>query len=300
MKTEAPIRWFLSEQVLRQADLPRRLVQHARQLGSEEPKTDSGMVVAVALASELYEDASRRLPQWAIGTDTWYLVLNDLPVPALMHLPAALRLHRPDQRLHVTEDPLAVRRLLIAQLRPDPAEGIVDAYIVGEVLNLRLGDRSSRTFPIRRIPSLERLPAEEWPRFEIDEDGSFLHWTEHDLHLGVSQLLQAVDPAYLADIETTRYSKDYTGAAVAEMRESCSLRQSDIPGLSERQVRRIERGISRLTSDAAAKFATVFGKSLREFLDEMARRVARLRAEAEVEEAEAELKEEDSPHVLSH
>lgn len=290
MMTETPDRWFFSDQILRRAHLPRRLLQRARTLETEESTSDSGVFVTVALASELYETPSQQLPRRATGPDTWYLVLNDLPVPALMRLPSALRLHRPDQRLHVTEDPLAVRRLVIARARPDPIEGIVDAYVVGETLNLLLGDLSFREFPIRRIPGLERLPAAAWPCFELDEDGSFLRWADHDLFLGVSQLLQAVDPAYLADVEIERYARDSTGAAVSEMRGAHSLRQSDIPGLSERQVRRIEQGISRLTADAATKLAAAFDQSLREFLDELATRVSRLRA----------LQNEDSAQALGH
>ncbi len=283
MKTETLTRWFLSDQVLQRAALPRRLLQQARTLGTVEAGADTGTSVTVALASELLETAARQLPRWAIGADTWYLVLNNLPVPALMRLPTALRLHRPDQRLHVTEDPLAVRRLLLSQVRADPIEGIVDAYVVGESLNLLLGDLSSRAFPMQRIPGFERLPAEARPDFELDEDGSFLHWPDHDLFLGVSQLLQAVDPAYLADIEIERYARDFTGAAVFEMREARSLRQADISGLSERQVRRIEQGVSRLTAGAATRFATAFDQSLRDFLDDLATRIARLRAVSDLQ-----------------
>jgi histone H3/H4 len=112
-------------------------------------------------------------------------------------------------------------------------------------------------------------------RFELDEDGSFLYWPEHDLHLGVSQLLQAVDPSYLADIEIRRLpGSTAVGAAITRMREERGLRQRDIPGLSERQVRRIEKAISRLSGDAANRFAAAFQMKVVHFLEQVARAAA--------------------------
>jgi transcriptional regulator with XRE-family HTH domain len=58
------------------------------------------------------------------------------------------------------------------------------------------------------------------------------------------------------------------------MRDERGLRQSDIPGLSERQVRRIEKAISRLSGDAANRFAAAFGMSVEYFLDQVARAAA--------------------------
>lgn len=63
------------------------------------------------------------------------------------------------------------------------------------------------------------------------------------------------------------------------MREERGLRQEDIAGLSARQVRRIEKGVSRLTLGAAHALAAAFGTSLAEWLDEVARAAGRLRAE---------------------
>jgi transcriptional regulator with XRE-family HTH domain len=205
----------------------------------------------------------------------------DVPVPSLMRLPPSLRLHRPDQRLHLTQDTFAVRRLLIAQRRQHPLEGIVDCYLLGEDLTLLLGDLTTRSFPTQQVPSLAGMSLAERARFQIDQDGSFLYWPEHDLHLGASQLLQMVDPGYRADVVMERYSRDFSGAAIAQMREARKLRQADIEGLSERQVRRIEQGISQLTAGAAFRFAAAFDLSFRNFLDDMAKRAAAIRAEAE-------------------
>ena len=60
------------------------------------------------------------------------------------------------------------------------------------------------------------------------------------------------------------------------LREARGLRQKDVSDLSERQVRRIEQGVSRLTEPSARAFADAFGVTLGEFLDEVARRASAL------------------------
>lgn len=121
--------------------------------------------------------------------------------------------------------------------------------------------------------------------FEIDENGSYLHWRNSDVHLGVSQILQAIDPEYLAQIEIDRNALDYTGWAIQLWRKELRLKQSDIEGLSERHVRRIEQGVSRLTSAAAGHFARAFGMTTKGFLDELATRTRKTREEVERETA---------------
>lgn len=279
-RTSTAGRWFFTSNALRCTNLTRAMREKAHQLASWD-EAEPGFSVVVAFASEIIQDSAHHLPSWAVGADVWYLVIADVPVPALVRLPAILRLHRPDQRLHLTVDPLAVRRLITAQARREPFEGIVDAYMLSDSLVTTLGDLTTRTFPIHRVPRLQGLSLEERSSFTIDEDGSFLFWPSTGIHLGTSQLLQAVDPSYLAEVEIQRHTKDRTGAAISQVREARNLRQVDIPGLSERQVRRIEQGISRLTAESASKFAAAFDLTLRDFLDDVARRVAQLRQSEE-------------------
>jgi histone H3/H4 len=185
---------------------------------------------------------------------------------------SAFDVRKPEHRMYITPDGMAVTRLLLAQFRDIALEGIVDGYVLGDELVLLLGDFSIRSIPVSRIPELRRMRGGEIENFELDHDGSFLYWPEHDLHLGVSQLLQAVDPSYLADIEIRRLpGSTAVGAAITRMREERGLRQGDIPGLSERQVRRIEKAISRLSGDAANRFAAAFQMEVVHFLEQVAR-----------------------------
>jgi hypothetical protein len=97
--------------------------------------------------------------------------------------------------------------------------------------------------PVRQIPALAGLPERDLGAFEVASDGSYIHWPRHDVHLDVDAMRYATDPAWRekADVERATHGKRF-GGAVAAFRERSNLRQSDIPGLSERQVRRIEAG----------------------------------------------------------
>lgn len=241
--------------------------------GRARVRSEHDMVVATA--GDLLGSEGEVLPDWA-DAEARYLVISDVPEAALMRLPEVLGMHKPHLRLHTSRDPGVVTRLLIAQTRGEAWEGIVDAYVLGTSLVTVLGDLTIRAFPVARLPRLEKARSTELASFELDSSGSYLYWASKDLHLGASQLLQAVDPTYLTDVEIQRYAMDKVSLALLDMRQSRSLNQGDIPGLSERQVRRLEREESRLTVDAAEKLAAAFGLSLGEFLSELSERVTGL------------------------
>lgn len=244
----------------------------ARLLDEKMERTAEGKGVVAGIASEVVEQGGDFAPDWA-GADTFYLIFCDVPLPALMRLPTLLGLHKPDRRLHVTRDSGALRRLLVASRRSVPMEGIVDAYVVAHELVLVLGDLSVRSFPREEVPRVGELPGDRFAEFELDPDGSYLRWPAVDVDLGVSGLLQAVDPMYLADVEIARLSREDIGGALRAIRERRGLRQRDIPDLSERQVRRLEKGSSRLTAEAAAAFAEAFDLSLERFLELLGERI---------------------------
>jgi hypothetical protein len=105
--------------------------------------------------------------------------------------------------------------------------------------------------PIAEIPNFRNADSSKIQDFEIDEDGSFIYWPGLDLHLGWVQLQQLVNPAAAlkASQKSQVFNKRY-GKAVQKVRETAGLRPSDISGISEKQLRRIENGDCRLTSNA--------------------------------------------------
>ncbi|BAW97248.1 hypothetical protein NIES970_21990 [[Synechococcus] sp. NIES-970] len=93
------------------------------------------------------------------------------------------------------------------------------------------------------LPALKRIEPEDWPNFELDADGSYLYWKKADIHLDLDALRCAVDPVWKQKAEAIKLSHDQAfGQAIATLRKQHKLRQSDIVGLSARQVSRIENG----------------------------------------------------------
>lgn len=262
------VKWYASESVLRTAGLPAALEQACRHLlaaGTDHCAFAASGAVCL-LASDVIH--GHVLPTW-IDSETRFLVVLDVPLGAAMRLPTLLRLRKPDRRMFLTNDVDSVRRWVIAPNRLRPNEGVIDAYVVGETLTVFVGDLTIRSFPATQVPSIRSLAPEHLAQVEIDVDGSFLTWPNTDIHLGPSQLLQAVDPSELAEIEIERFRSENTAMALKHMREQRGLRQSDIAGLSERQVSRLENAESRLTARAAENFGKSFGLTLAEFLDEL-------------------------------
>lgn len=241
----------------------------------------TGLSLVVARASEILSTAPWTLPSW-VDTATQYLVVLDVPEQTIPRLATILRLHKPDRRLHISRDPEVAKRIVIALSRSVPWEGIVDAHVISDLLCVLLGDMTVREFPKKELPGLRNVSQQVFKHFQIDSAGSFLHWPDLDLHMGPSQLLQAVDPAYLADVEIERYAMENVSQALYDMRVDRSLRQTDIEGLSDRHVRRLENEQTRLSVGAAEIYAGAFGQDFAEFLDELSERVTALRVGREI------------------
>jgi hypothetical protein len=231
-------------------------------------ETSRSLVVAVA--SDLIRAGVAGLPQWR-DADTRYLILADVPEPALFQLPTILRVHKPDQRIHVTRNRDALKRSAIALTRDHVHEGIIDAYLLMDDLHVVLGDLSIRAFPLNRLTFLTGLTKKVIQHLTVHSSGSYIHWPDHDIRVGASQLLQAVDPMYLADVAIERYALEKVSLALRVLREDGGLTQAEIQGLSDRHVRRLENEEVRLTSDAAEKYASSLGMPLSEFLGQLGR-----------------------------
>lgn len=266
-------RWFISPEAREVAGLSDALRAFLKDLPEElESSVEQDLVVSTA--EEVLSGSE--LPTWR-GLETRYLILMDVPESAVLRLPTLLGLHKPDQRMHVTRDPEVIKRVLLSFARDQAWEAILDAYVLGDRLVVVLGDFRVAEFPVERIPGLGARPGPNLADFEIDSSGSFLHWPSLDLHLGASQLLQAVDPMHLADVEIRRYATSKISTALLTIREEAGLRQTDIEGLSERQVRRLEKEESRFTAEAAGSYASALRCSLDEFLGRLSRQVTELR-----------------------
>lgn len=261
-----------------------------------ELNADTARSLAVLYASEVIRESSRCIPRWT-DTDTLYLVVADVPEPALMQIPTILRIHKPDQRIHITRHEEAGKRQAIALARDHAFEGIVDAYVVWSDLYVVLGDMTIRCFPTGQLPFLADLGEAELGDFSIHTSGSYLHWHSLDLRVGASQLLQAADPLFLADVVVERYELEQMSRALRLFRDKKGLAQSEIPGLSARHVRRLEKEDVRLTAEAARKYAEAFDMSIADFLKRLGEILNLLDSKSSAQREEAAENVNQKPQV---
>jgi len=126
--------------------------------------------------------------------------------------------------------------------------------------------------PMERLPVLRGLSKEERETFEIGEDDTFIYWPDGDIHLGWEQFECAVDEtARLKAMQQTEGFNKVYGAAIEALRKEKGLRQSDIEGLTPRQVGRIESGQCRVTLSALRKLAKVHDMSVSEYMEELSK-----------------------------
>ena len=151
---------------------------------------------------------------------------------------------------------------------------IVDAWWEGTTLVVVSptpeGFRKLRV-PLEKLSVLQKLSQEQRQEFEINEEGTFLYWPAGDIHLGWEQFEYAVDKTASLKVrqQTEAFNKAH-GAAIRKLRQEKGLRQSDIEGLTARQVGRIESG-HRATLSALQKFAQSHGMSVNKYMDELAK-----------------------------
>jgi hypothetical protein len=149
-----------------------------------------------------------------------------------------------------------IKRITASHNAMNDANKILDAKIVGNSLHVISPDFRRLDVPIAKISELSVLDRVEWSNFEIDEDGSFLYWPKQDIHLGWEQLEQIVNPEALRKAKQKNLNFNIRfGEAVKKLREQAGLKRTEISALSEKQLRRIESGESRLTANASEALA---------------------------------------------
>jgi transcriptional regulator with XRE-family HTH domain len=170
----------------------------------------------------------------------------------------------------VHSGPTLPRRVLAAWLHGAQGKLIADASVVADRLFLVTCalDRYEITFG--QVPALKAIPEAERARFEVDEDGSHLHWPGPDIHIDIDAIRSALDPIARAESEAAKATRNRRyGAAIAKLRTASGLTQSDIEGLSERHVRRIEKGEG-ASAEALRRFAVAHKLSLNDYLRDIA------------------------------
>lgn len=207
-----------------------------------------------------------------------YLLFQcDLPPQAIIDRMTWLDI-RDDKRIYCIdtnkEGEAFVERLLLALDSKDYENRIIDAWWEDDTLVIvspRKDGFDKLRVPLEKLSVLQNYKKEDLENYEIDEDGIFIYWPNMDIHLSWEQFEQIIDQeAYLkAKQQSEIFNKDY-GAAIRNLREKHGLHQSDIKGLTPRQVGRIERGECRATHNALTKFAKAHNMSVSNYMNELA------------------------------
>jgi hypothetical protein len=223
-------------------------------------------------------DIIRKFKQIKSRDKVFVLLKGNMPSRSVVERIAWLNI-RDDSRVHFAEtdkenEESFVARLLTTLDCDRDEHRILDAWWEDETLVVvspnKAGFKKIHVL-INKLPPLQGHSKEHLEHFEIDEDGLFIYWPNLDVHLGWDQFELAVDrQAYLhAKQETKTFNKKY-GAAIRKMREKSGLRQSDIKGLTARQVGRIETGECRATYRALCKLAETHDMNISEYMENLA------------------------------
>ena len=245
------------------------------------PKDTERPILVAWMLENVTQEAVKRFREHKGVADrytTFLLFQGSLPSRAVADRVAWLNVRNEERVFFVGEDGESeetfAQRVLIALDRADEENRIVDAWWEGTTLVVVSptpeGFRKLRV-PLEKLPVLQKLSQEQRQEFEIDEEGTFLYWSGGDIHLGWEQFEYAVDKAasLKAKQQTEAFNKAY-GAAIRKLRREKGLRQSDIEGLTARQVGRIESG-QRATLSAIQKLAASQGVSVNEYMEALTR-----------------------------
>ena len=165
-------------------------------------------------------------------------------------------------------------RVLTAWQNGVADELIADATVAEDMLFVTACDLKRYEVTFTDLPALRRIREQDRSAFEVADDGSYLHWPDQDIHLDLDAIKTVVDPDWNARAMARRLEREQKyGNAIAQLRKEADLTQSGIDGLSERQVRRIEKGEG-VSAEALRKLAASHGLTLSTYLEAIGERIA--------------------------
>lgn len=177
---------------------------------------------------------------------------------------------RTSRHILVHTDKDVPKRVLTAWSLGCPDQLIATAQVIDDELFVMACDHTLFRVSFAGMPALKRIPPKQRSSFTISSEGSYMHWPEMDVHIDIDAVRSLNDDAWREKKEREKLIYDLRfGSAVAALRKRRGLKQTEIQGLSERHVRRIEKG-ERTKVDTLAILARSHGWSLKEYLDEIA------------------------------
>lgn len=270
--TNAEYEALCAEQLRR---LPARLRSMVSSRSTKRKAESSSLSTLVV--SKL-SDLSRSVVQHqdCAATTKQVVFINELPIEAVtarlmsLQIRSSQRLHIASKRDRASEGEL-IYRLVSGMTEHDGSRTIVDAWVEAGDLLLLSPSFDRMVVPGEKLRRFLGNDSSKLSEFEIDEDGRFLHWPLSDTHLGWKQLQQLMDPtAAIEDAKKTEHFKERYGSAIRTLRESSGLRQSDVVGLTPRQLRRIEHGQQTVSRKALEALSAAHQLPIDEYLRQLA------------------------------
>ncbi len=182
---------------------------------------------------------------------------------------------RPSPEPYVAPDKEAMRRLLNARLHGAEGQLIASAHVLGRQLLVWSCEPKLYRISADRIPALAGLHDESLRVLAVSPSGSRIHWEAGDVDISLDTIREQVDPVFRKrrEQDARRHAARFA-SAIRALREENDLGQSDVAGLSEREVRRIEKGEVIPHAETLRKLAAAHDKDVREYLDALARRAS--------------------------
>jgi hypothetical protein len=177
------------------------------------------------------------------------------------------------REVYIAPNAEAVSRMVFARQAKAEAALIASATIEDGKLIVWSCEPRRYAVAASEIPALARVSPSALADFEVSETGSCIHWKDGDVDLDLEGIRAYADPEARRQHEAAR-RKDaarYAGA-IRKFREEHGLKQTDIKGLSERQVRRLEGGDTFPHSSTLNKLAAAHGMSVNDYMGELAKR----------------------------
>ena len=156
---------------------------------------------------------------------------------------------------------LSPDELLEVLAAPNASDLFIGGQVDAEagVLLLFRGDLGSLVVPLGNFEPTASGPRPDPSRFEIIDHGQTIKLGAYEA--SAEAVLYEVDPEYRRRIKARRRAEERGfGASLRRLRIQRGLRQSDFPGISEKEIGRIERGeVEELRSDTRKRLAERLG-----------------------------------------
>lgn len=131
-------------------------------------------------------------------------------------------------------------------------------------------------FPFAANRALAELSSDQRRSFEIDPDGNYIYWPSVDIHLDMDTIKSTLYSDHRERAARERVTRDARfGRAIAMLRKEHGLFQGSVPGLSARQLSRIERG-DRASVKAIEHLAEAHQMEINTYLNDVANRMGKI------------------------